>query len=244
MSLSNYISNYYDKLAYLREAEDEETPTDYTTSDTDNTNTDNSGQSDSETDNTTTDEPTDYTGDNANDNNTDESDDNSSDDTNNDSTNDNDTSSDDNDNETTEQPTDYTDGAEDDSNSTDDDSSISSDTEIGDSQGTSVRNTLIKNYNLLGDFDKVAGLIDDTVSSIESTIYSDIVHNKIAAQVSKNLTKIKDFISTFVKFYFNEKNYEFNLYYYEVVMKSLEMNLLLLGKIKDTPNEQQNIKKT
>lgn len=141
-----------------------------------------------------------------------------------------------------EQPTDYTadaDGGEDNEEDDTTDDTTTDDTEGGNNK----RNTLIKNYNLLNDFNRVYNLVNDTISNIESTIYGDVVQNKIVNQVLKNLTRMKEFILTFIKYHFNDNLYEFNLYYYETIMTSLELNLKILSKIKEIPNTEQNSKK-
>ena len=141
-----------------------------------------------------------------------------------------------------EQPTDYTadaDGGEDNEEDDTTDDTATDDTEGGNNK----RNTLIKNYNLLNDFNRVYNLVNDTISNIESTIYGDVVQNKIVNQVLKNLTRMKEFILAFIKYHFNDNLYEFNLYYYETIMTSLELNLKILSKIKEIPNTEQNSKK-
>ena len=95
----------------------------------------------------------------------------------------------------------------------------------------------------MNDFNKVYNLVNDTISNIESTVYGDVVQTKIVNQVLKNLTRIKEFILTFIKYYFNDNLYEFNLYYYETIMTSLELNLKILTKIKDIASPEQNSKK-
>lgn len=149
------------------------------------------------------------------------------------------------DEEQSDTATDYTTdaGVDNDNDSDSSDSSDDTGDDISNDGTPNKRHTLIKNYNLLNDFNKVYNLVDDTISTIESTIYGDVVQNKIVNQVLKNLTRIKEFILTFIRYHFNDNIYEFNLYYYETIMTSLELNLKILSKIKDIPNTEQNSKK-
>ena len=252
MSLSRYLYN-----RVLLEADDDETATDYTADNNDDNEEPegNVGNDDIATD-YTNDEPEDQ-GDNQEDNNNDQAEDYTQTDETNDEDQDgeqpeDDTEEnadgeedtpegeDDDNGEDEETATDYTDDADTDTDDTEEDTD---DTDTSPDSGNIKRNTLIKNYNLLNDFNKVYNLVNDTISNIESTVYGDVVQTKIVNQVLKNLTRIKEFILTFIKYYFNDNLYEFNLYYYETIMTSLELNLKILTKIKDIASPEQNSKK-
>lgn len=91
-------------------------------------------------------------------------------------------------------------------------------------------NILVKNFSLMGDFENLYSLITDSINTLNSTLKADPGQNRVLVQVSRNLTIIKDFILTFVQFHFKNDNYQHNLYYYEVIVHLLKLNLAMLEK--------------
>lgn len=135
-------------------------------------------------------------------------------------------------------PTDYSADAGDDmgeeggdSESGDDSGSKSDDSSSSDEQTDSSNvNTLVKNFSLMGDFENLYSLITDSINTLNSTLKADPGQNRVLVQVSRNLSSIKDFILTFIQFHFKNDNYQYNLYYYEVVIHLLKLNLAMLEK--------------
>lgn len=118
-----------------------------------------------------------------------------------------------------------------DSESGDNTDTESDDTSSSDEQTDSSNiNTLVKNFSLMGDFESLYALITDSINTLNSTLKADPGQNRVLVQVSRNLSSIKDFILTFVQFHFKNDNYQYNLYYYEVVIHLLKLNLAMLEK--------------
>jgi hypothetical protein len=91
-------------------------------------------------------------------------------------------------------------------------------------------NNTVKNYSLLKSFEKLYNLTIEISDSLDSVILPSKLQNSVLSQVIKNLNSIKEFILSFVKFQFSNDNYSFNLYYYNIVMQALKMNLAMLEK--------------
>ena len=134
------------------------------------------------------------------------------------------------------EPTDYgdtgddmgmDDGGDSDTNSTDsggDTSSASADSSSIDT------NILVKNYSLIGDYEKMYSLIDDINRTIDSTLKATPEENRVLAQVSKNLTDAKNFITHFLQFHFKNNDHTYNLYYYMLIVQILKLNLKMVEK--------------
>lgn len=136
-------------------------------------------------------------------------------------------------------PTDYTDAGDDmggdpgadpgeDTGTADDTSSDMSDSSTSDSSNN---NIVVKNYSLIKDFEKAYTLIDDINKTIDSTLRASSVENQVLAQVSRNLTSVKEFIKSFVQFHFKDNDYAYNLYYYTLAIQFLKINLAMVEKI-------------
>ena len=136
-------------------------------------------------------------------------------------------------------PTDYTDAGDDmggdpgadpgeDTGTADDTSSDMSDPSTSDSSNN---NIVVKNYSLIKDFEKAYTLIDDINKTIDSTLRASSVENQVLAQVSRNLTSVKEFIKSFVQFHFKDNDYAYNLYYYTLAIQFLKINLAMVEKI-------------
>ena len=65
--------------------------------------------------------------------------------------------------------------------------------------------------------------------------------NNIMAKVVKNLQDVKTFIEKFIQFQFSESDYAFNLYYYNILMSTLRMNLKLFKAAVDLGDESTKI---
>ena len=116
------------------------------------------------------------------------------------------------------------------SDTTSSDETTSEDSSTEEESNSSDSNVLIKNFSLMNDFEKIYALITDNISMVNTTLKAEPSQNRVLVQISKNLSNIKDFVLTFIQFYFKHDNYQFNLYYYEVVVQLLKLNLSMLEK--------------
>lgn len=71
-------------------------------------------------------------------------------------------------------------------------------------------------------------LIDDINKTIDATLKASPLENQVLAQVSRNLTDTKNFITSFLQFHFKNNDHTFNLYYYMIVVQILKLNLKML----------------
>lgn len=104
-------------------------------------------------------------------------------------------------------------------------------------------NILVKNFSLMRDFEKLYALITDNANTLNSTLKADPGQNRVLVQVSRNLNNIKDFILTFIQFHFKSDNYQYNLYYYEVVVQLLKLNLTMVEKALTLGHSKKDNKK-
>lgn len=134
-----------------------------------------------------------------------------------------------------DEPTDYTEGESSDSfdennDSSDADISDESDTTNTDKNDNLFDNNVLKNYSLLKNFEKLYELTKEVSDSLDAKVEPTKLQNAVLAQVLKNLNVIKEFILSYVKFQFSQDNYSQNLYYYNIVIQSLKLNLELLKR--------------
>lgn len=129
-----------------------------------------------------------------------------------------------------DEPTDYTEGESSDSFDESDDSSDESDTTNTDKNDNLFDNNVLKNYSLLKNFEKLYELTKEVSDSLDAKVEPTKLQNAVLAQVLKNLNVIKEFILSYVKFQFSQDNYSQNLYYYNIVIQSLKLNLELLKR--------------
>ena len=136
--------------------------------------------------------------------------------------------------------TDSTDTTSDDTSSND----TSTDTEETDENNNRYDNKELKNYFLLNSFLSLHETVVDLLDSASGVILPTPDANGIMSKVVKNLKDVKSFIEKFIQFQFNEKDYTFNLYYYNILTNALRMNLKLLeeavkmGEAKTTKKKQ------
>lgn len=137
-----------------------------------------------------------------------------------------------------EESTDYTDEVDDtgegglsdyDPETTDDTGEEMSDTDETVEDNDTNKNTIIKNYNLMVDFQKMFRAISDILVSLDPVIYTQPIQNSVLAQVIKNLQTIKDCVVRYIDINYSTK-YEENLYYYGIFLQSLKFNLEILRK--------------
>lgn len=106
----------------------------------------------------------------------------------------------------------------------------SSDTSSPADSSTMDTNTLVKNYSLIRDYEKMYSLIDDITRTIDSTLKATPEENHVLCQVSRNLTDTKNFITNFLQFHFKNNDHTYNLYFYMLVVQILKLNLKMLQK--------------
>lgn len=132
--------------------------------------------------------------------------------------------------------TDYTDEAEGGDEGTDtgdtgtEDTGNADNTADTDASGNPDINTLVKNHSLMRDFERIHSLVVDVMNTLNSTLKANPGQNRVLVQVSRNLTNIKDFILNFIQFHFKSDNYQFNLYYYTIIVQLLKLNLAMVEK--------------
>lgn len=119
--------------------------------------------------------------------------------------------------------------SEDDSNTSSDDS-----TEEGDGNKNPYENKQIKNYFLLNSFLSMHQTIIDVLDSASGIILPNPKMVGLLSKVINNLQNIKVFIEKFIQFQFNEVDYAFNLYYYNILMDALRINLKLFESVIET----------
>jgi hypothetical protein len=176
-----------------------------------------------------------------------------------------------NDDDAPEGATDYTamaddQGAEDDNDNTDDDAANTNDDDTNDDNGDSgddtaeddsdtsdnsendkrYNNKEIKNYFLLNSFLSMHETVVDVLDTVNGVVLPTPDANGIMAKVVKNLQSVKAFIEKFIQFQFSENDYAFNLYYYNILMDALRMNLKLFetavqvsGGVRNRNNEKE-----
>ena len=118
---------------------------------------------------------------------------------------------------------------EDDSGGIDDSTGDDMSSDIEDSEGNDNRydNKEIKNYFLLNSFLSLHQTVIDVLDTVNGVVLPTPDGNAIMAKVVKNLQDVKSFVEKFIQFHFNEKDYSFNLYYYNVLISVMRLNLKL-----------------
>lgn len=104
--------------------------------------------------------------------------------------------------------------------------------------GNLIDNNVLKNYSVLSNFEKLYNLTKEVSDSMDSVVMPTKLQNTVLAQVLKNLSSIKEFILSYVKFQFSSDNYAQNLYYYNIVLQALNLNLELLKRNRDLKEEK------
>jgi hypothetical protein len=86
----------------------------------------------------------------------------------------------------------------------------------------------------------------DVLDTVNGVILPTPEGNSIMGKVVKNLQNVKTFIEKFIQFQFSESDYAFNLYYYNILMNALRMNLKLFetavkvsGGVQNRNNEKE-----
>ena len=140
------------------------------------------------------------------------------------------------------QATDYTDGADTGEDTPGDVEGAATDGGTP-RNGNLIDNNVLKNYSVLRNFEKLYNLTKEVSDSLDSVVMPSKLQNTVLAQVLKNLNSIKEFILSYVKFQFSSDNYAQNLYYYNLVLQTLNLNLELLKsnkELEDTKLSKKN----
>ena len=139
------------------------------------------------------------------------------------------------DNTEDDEPTDYTqdvdgDNTTDNTNTTDDttdDVDNTQDTTTTDS--TNDENTIVKNYNLLVDFQNLHTTISEILDGLHDVVYPQPIQNQVLTKGINNLQEINEQIEKYVNYSFSN-DYKKNTYYYTVYLQACKMNLEMLRK--------------
>lgn len=136
--------------------------------------------------------------------------------------------------------TDYTDETGGTDDATGEESSDASTTNEIPRNGNLIDNNVLKNYSVLNNFEKLYNLTKEVSDSMDSVVMPTKLQNTVLAQALKNLNSIKEFIVSYVKFQFSSDNYAQNLYYYNIVLQALNLNLELLKRNRDLEETKQS----
>ena len=123
-----------------------------------------------------------------------------------------------------------------DDTSSDDSSSYDDSTAETDNQTI---NNRIKNYSILKDFERLYRLANEIGEALDPVIMEKPIQNKVVTQVKENILAIKEAIMWFVQYGASAK-YSYNLYYYEIFMSALKINVQILEKNKKFSEELKN----
>ena len=115
-------------------------------------------------------------------------------------------------------------GTEDSESSDDIDASNS---EENSNNSNAYNNKEVKNYFLLNSFLSLHQTVNDVLDTVNGVILPTPEANSIMAKVVKNLQDVKSFTEKFIQFQFSDVDYAFNLYYYNILVSALRMNLEL-----------------
>ena len=91
------------------------------------------------------------------------------------------------------------------------------------------KNSIIKNYNLLTDYQKIYMSLISILGRLESVIYKNPMQNDVLARIISNLQKIKGELLSYIEMHYSKK-YEENLYYYSIFIQAIKLNLDMLRK--------------
>ena len=126
-----------------------------------------------------------------------------------------------------------------------DDSGMSeegSDTNDNSENDKHYNNKEVKNYFLLNSYLSMHQIVVDVLDTVNGVVLPTPDANAIMGQVVKNLQSVKAFIEKFIQFQFSDTDYAFNLYYYNILMNALRMNLKLLETAVAVGGEDAKIK--
>ena len=138
--------------------------------------------------------------------------------------------------ESTDEPTDYAEEVDNDNtdeepeeDGTEDDTTDEETTDDTNADSTNGENTIVKNYNLLVDFQSMHKTIGEILDSLHDIVYPQPIQNQVLTKGINNLQEIKSQIERYINYSFSE-DYKKNVYYYTVYLQASKMNLEMLRK--------------
>lgn len=108
-------------------------------------------------------------------------------------------------------------------------------TETGE-DNNNLENSIVKNYNLMVDYQKMHSTIDDILKHLKTVTYTTTIQNSVLDRCINNLTKVKDELLAYIEFNYSN-DYNQNLYYYSTFIQALKLNLDVLRSIKKLTEE-------
>lgn len=102
-----------------------------------------------------------------------------------------------------------------------------SETEENDDNSNTYNNKEVKNYFLLNSYLSLHQTVNDVLDTVNGVILPTPEANNLMAKMVKNLQDVRSFIEKFIQFQFSDTDYAFNLYYYNILLSALRMNLEL-----------------
>lgn len=104
-------------------------------------------------------------------------------------------------------------------------------------------NKKLKNYFLLKNFISLYEVVQDVLNSVNGVVLPTPDANAIMVGVIKTLQLIKDFTETFIQFQFDDNDYAANLYYYNILVTSLKMNMELVNSAFEISDNSKKVNK-
>ena len=114
------------------------------------------------------------------------------------------------------------------------------DTEESEGNDKLFDNKEVKNYFLLNSFLSLHQTVIDVLDTVNGVVLPTPDGNNLMAKVVKNLQDVKSFVEKFIQFQFNEKDYAFNLYYYNLLISVLRLNLKLFQAAVSVTGDEAN----
>ena len=136
--------------------------------------------------------------------------------------------------------TDYTDDLGDDDAPTNDTDTSSDDTDTSEDDAendTTDKNSIVKNYNLILDFQSLYRYLEQISTGLESTVFKSPIQNSALTQIVNNMRRLKNAVANYVEFNFGN-DYVTNLYNYNIFVKALKINLEMLSITKDLHTDE------
>lgn len=118
-----------------------------------------------------------------------------------------------------------------------------SETEENDNNSNAYDNKEVKNYFLLNSYLSLHQTVNDVLDTVNGVILPTPEANSLMAKMVKNLQDVRSFIEKFIQFQFSDTDYAFNLYYYNILLSALRMNLELFESTASMGTARKNKEK-
>lgn len=102
-----------------------------------------------------------------------------------------------------------------------------------------LQNSIVKNYNLMIDFQKIYQSIEDILKHLKSVNYTTSIQNSVLDRCINNLTNLKNEVLTYIEYDYSN-DYKTNLYYYTTYVQALKIVLEMLRSIQMLNKESNN----